>query len=171
MRDDATGRITMGVFALADMVAASSTFQTKVGVETAEAAMTHIYRWGINEESPGDLYTAMPYAVIWQASMMDAHQVAGGSFNLLATHCGTILVVYAKGVTVMSGRQAAGDTFAAFVDGLINDMVALAGSGEGTVYGHFDLTKLSLLRPLKHYADASRPYWEAVFLAERGSPG
>lgn len=169
MRETATGRITFGVFALADMIAASSTFRAKVDVETAEAAMAHIYRWQFRA-APAVLHDARPYAVIWQASTFDLVQYAGGSFNLLDGRGGLMLILSDEDASALAQRQTSGDAFAAFVDGVVNDMIELAGASD-----NLDLTRLSLLEPIAHSRDwddgSAGAYWDAVFLAEWGMRG
>jgi len=169
LRETATGRITFGVFALADMLAASTTFRTKVGAANAAAAMAHIYRWQFRA-APAVLHAARPFAMIWQASTLDLRPYAGGSFNMLHGRGGLILILTDKDASARTARQASGDTFAAFVDGVINDIVPLAGASD-----NLDLTGLSLLEPIAHsraWDDASAgAYWEAVFLAEWGMTG
>ena len=167
MRDTAIGRITFGVFALADMIAASTTFQAKVGAEDAAGAMAHIYRWQLRPAAAATLQSLRPCAVIWQANVLDLAPYAGGSFNMLGGHGGLMLILTDADASARAGRQASGDAFAAFVDGVLNEVTPLAGASD-----NLDLTGLSLLEPISHsraWDDAAvGAYWEAVFLAEWG---
>jgi hypothetical protein len=158
-RIEATGAQGLNLHKLVELVAASSVFQEKRDVTTAALAENHIY-WPWLELDDGAIDDARPFAVIEQGGIEWERLAGGGENHLLPS--GTLRLTLTDFDRWDTDYKSSATDFLNFVDGVIADVVEMAGSDDRAAIEGITQTQVPMQNdPTKE--PARRRYWSTQY--------